>query len=46
MEKPKLLISVDDVFPELLFRASNGQLVKQYAGLHDWSNIIFQTVSA
>jgi predicted ABC-type ATPase len=36
--------SVDDVFPELLFRASDGKLIKQYAMLHDWANIIFKTV--
>ena len=34
--------SVDNVFPELLFRANNGQLIKQYANLHDWAEIIFQ----
>jgi len=33
--------SVDDVFPQLLFRASNGKLTKQYAPIHDWANIIF-----
>ena len=37
--------SIDNVFPELLFRASDGQLVKQYADVHHWSDIIFQAVS-
>jgi predicted ABC-type ATPase len=37
--------SIDNVFPQLLFRASNGLLTKQYASLHDWANIIFQAVS-
>ena len=34
--------SVDNVFPQLLFRAADGKLIKQYAPIHDWSNIIFQ----
>jgi predicted ABC-type ATPase len=34
--------SVDDVFPQLLFRASDGKLTKQYAPINDWANIIFQ----
>ena len=34
--------SVNDVFPQLLFRTSNGKLIRQYVQLHDWANIIFQ----
>jgi len=34
--------SVNDVFPQLLFRSSNGKLTKQYAPLHEWAEIIFQ----
>ena len=34
--------SVNDVFPQLLFRTSNGKLTKQYAPLHEWAEIIFK----
>ena len=37
--------SIDDVFPELLFRASNGKLTKQYADIRDWSDIIFRNLA-
>ena len=37
--------SVDDVFPQLLFRANNGKLTKQYAPVRDWANIIFQATN-
>jgi predicted ABC-type ATPase len=37
--------SVDDVFPELLFRANNGKLIKQYTQIHHWANIIFRKLS-
>ena len=37
--------SVEDVFPQLLFRAVDGKLTKQYAPIHDWANVIFRTVS-
>jgi len=37
--------SVDDVFPQLLFRTSNGKLIKQYAQIHDWANIIFRATN-
>jgi len=37
--------SVDDVFPQLLFRASDGKLTKQYAPINDWANIIFQATT-
>ena len=34
--------SVDDVFPQLLFRASDGKLTKQYAPIREWANSIFR----
>jgi len=34
--------SVENVFPELLFRVSDGKLTKQYTNVHNWSNIIFR----
>jgi predicted ABC-type ATPase len=37
--------SVDDVFPELLFRSSDGILTKQYSNLHDWAKIIFKKIN-
>ena len=36
--------SINNVFPQLLFRANDGKLTKQYAPIHDWANIIFQAV--
>ena len=36
--------STENAFPELLFRASEGQLIKQYADIHDWSDIIFRSL--
>jgi predicted ABC-type ATPase len=36
---------VDNVFAELLFRASEGQLTKQYTQIHDWANIIFEKIN-
>ncbi|MDR3188324.1 MAG: zeta toxin family protein [Prevotellaceae bacterium] len=36
--------SAENTFPELLFRASNGALRKQYADIPAWATIIFQTV--
>ena len=36
--------SVNDVFPQLLFRTSNGKLTKQYAPRHDWADIIFNAI--
>jgi len=35
--------SVDNAFPQLLFRTADGKLTKQYAPIHDWANTIFQT---
>ncbi|MCL1932525.1 MAG: zeta toxin family protein [Candidatus Azobacteroides sp.] len=37
--------SVDNIFPQLLFRTSNGKLTKQYAPLHKWAEIIFQAIN-
>ena len=37
--------SINDVFPQLLFRTSNGKLTRQYVQLHDWANIIFQATN-
>ena len=37
--------SVNDVLPQLLFRTSNGKLTKQYAPLHEWANIIFNSIT-
>ena len=36
--------SPEDAFPELMFRASDGKLTKQYVGIRDWSDIIFQSL--
>ena len=35
--------SINDVFPQLLFRSINGKLTKQYAPINDWANIIFSS---
>ena len=35
--------SVNNVFPQLLFRSINGKLTKQYAPINDWANIIFSS---
>jgi predicted ABC-type ATPase len=37
--------SVENAFPSLLFRASNGKILKQYAPLHDWANMIFKNLT-
>jgi len=37
--------SIENVFPQLLFRAVDGKLVKQYVPLHDWASIIFGAVN-
>jgi predicted ABC-type ATPase len=36
--------STDNVFASLLFRASNGQLTKQYTENHNWTKIIFENL--
>ena len=38
--------SVENVFPQLLFRATDGKLVKQYVPIRDWANVIFQAASS
>jgi predicted ABC-type ATPase len=35
--------SVDNVFPQLLFRTADGKLTKQYAPIHDWASVIFRS---
>ena len=37
--------SIDNVFPQLLFRATDGKLSKQYAPINDWASIIFRAVA-
>jgi predicted ABC-type ATPase len=37
--------SVENVFPQLLFRATDGQLTKQYAPLHHWASVIFKAIA-
>jgi predicted ABC-type ATPase len=37
--------SIENVFPQLLFRAVDGKLTKQYAAIHDWASIIFRTIA-
>jgi predicted ABC-type ATPase len=37
--------SVEDVFPQLLFRATDGELTKQYVPIHDWASVIFRAVA-
>jgi len=37
--------SVENVFPQLLFRSVDGKLEKQYAPINDWASIIFQTIA-
>jgi predicted ABC-type ATPase len=36
--------SVENSFPELLFRANESILIKQYADIHAWANTIFQAI--
>lgn len=38
--------SVENAFPQLLFRATEGKLTKQYVPIHDWAEMIFQTVES
>jgi predicted ABC-type ATPase len=37
--------SVDNTFPQLLFRVADGKLTKQYAPVHDWAGTIFQATT-
>jgi predicted ABC-type ATPase len=36
--------SIENSFPELLFRSNKGTLIKQYNNIHAWADIIFQAV--
>ena len=36
--------SVENGLTELLFRANDGKLVKQYAAMHEWANLIYEKV--
>jgi predicted ABC-type ATPase len=36
--------SVNNVFAELLFRASDGQLTKQYTQVHNWAKLIYDSL--
>ena len=38
--------SIDNVFPQLLFRTTDGTLMKQYAPIRDWTSMIFEAVAA
>ena len=37
--------SVENVFPQLLFRTTDGKLTKQYAPINDWASTIFRTAT-
>ena len=37
--------SVEDVFPQILFRANAGKLTKQYAEINNWAKNIYQAIS-
>jgi len=37
--------SVEDAFPQLLFRASDGKLIKEYSNINDWAKEIFEKIS-
>ena len=37
--------SVEYVFPQLLFRAVDGKLTKQYTQIHDWASVLFRTIA-
>ena len=36
--------SIEYELPELLFRANEGQFVKQYAQMHEWAKLIYESV--
>jgi len=36
--------SVENELTELLFRANEGKLIKQYAPMHDWAKLIYEKV--
>ena len=37
--------SIDNVFPQLLFRTTDGTLMKQYAPIRDWTSMIFEALA-
>jgi len=37
--------SVENAFPQLLFRTTDGQLTKQYVPINDWASVIFQVAA-
>jgi len=37
--------SVDNALPQLLFRTSDGKLIKQYVPINDWAGIIYRNVT-
>jgi len=37
--------SVENVFPQLLFRVVEGKLAKQYVPIHDWASMIFRAAN-
>ena len=37
--------SVENVFPQLLFRAVDGKLAKQYVPVRDWASIVFRAIA-
>ena len=36
--------STENELPKLLFRANNGNLVKQYSQIHEWANMIYKNI--
>jgi predicted ABC-type ATPase len=36
--------SAENEFPELLFRANGGKLIKQYAGIHEWALPVYENL--
>ena len=36
--------SIEDKLPELLFRANNGKLIKQYTPIHEWAKLIYENI--
>jgi len=36
--------SIENGLPELLFRINEGKLVKQYAPMHDWAQLLFENI--
>ena len=37
--------SVENVFPQLLFRTTDGKLAKQYSTINDWADVIFRAAT-